>query len=159
MEWLGLAFFGVTGVAIALTLAKDRRQRRYRRRWDDDQCLACGHDLRAAAGRRCPECGEPARQRLDARRLVRSAIDLGLPADAESGTPPADAPWVFESLLEAEAAVLRDHLRRHGIPADRRPFVHRRYGSLVGYRVHVAAADVDRATQATAAVLVRRSPG
>jgi hypothetical protein len=51
--WFLLVVFGLGGMPVIVRL---RRHRRRMRRLRNNQCVACGYDLRASSGR-CPECG------------------------------------------------------------------------------------------------------
>ena len=54
--WFILLLLGLGGLRL---IVRTRAELRRRQRLRDNQCLACGYDLRGSSGR-CPECGQPA---------------------------------------------------------------------------------------------------
>ncbi len=149
MGWFCFSIAGAMLLAVGWLVVQDRRQRQFRRRWNERRCMACGYDLRAGSGT-CPECGTAAPERLDLPRLRRvSRATSGLSPDA----PLSDGRTVFETFAEPEATLLCRVLDAADLAAERVLYVDRRYASLIGYRVRVAPADVDRAIRLKSAFL------
>ena len=56
IQFWGLPYWFIFALAAPVPLITAIRRRRRRQRRDKNQCLSCGHDLRATPDR-CPECG------------------------------------------------------------------------------------------------------